>query len=237
MATSTKRVSSNRANNNNNNRGKRSLLREMHGQKFLPTEMPPSFVSQPWNNIQLILRKRVSTSLQKITIDDMRLGLRAQCGFSNVPDSKESSNSNVHFDIRVKNISVWATDGNPMSLFPMDTFNATTELCRIDSNPQRNMYARAGYKLPLAQSSRTFSSYRDGATAVFSVVGAAAYEIHISLLWKGADTAMPTLQYVYPESPRKRKKRDLIALLRELELEDSCEEEEFSIPNSPLQTS
>jgi len=197
-----------------NNRG--SIYRELHGQKFLPTEMPPSFVAQPWNNVNLILRLNSTT---QVTVADVRTALQAQAGFTNVPITGIDK-SNVHFDIRLKSYSVWAIDSRPMAIMPMDLLNSSAELCRIDSNPQKNMYARAGYKLPLAQSSVTISTFRQKGLVLLNFLGATEFEVHINVLWKGVDTSLPTLSYTYPIGDKHRMRTKLIHMLENLEISD-----------------
>lgn len=208
-----------RGNNSNNNSSNSQIYKELHGQKFLPTEMPPSFVAQPWNNINLILRLYETPPIS-VKVSSIRTALQAQSGFTNVPNTKDEK-TNVHYDLRFKSFSVWAVDSQPMSMFPMDLLNNHAELCRIDSNPQKNMYARAGYKLPLAQSSVTFSTLNQASVALLILQNAVKYEVHINLLWKGADTSLPTLTYVYQTDKRRRKHKGVRAKL--VKLLESCD--------------
>lgn len=222
---------------NASSNGSNSIYKELHGAKFLPSEMPPSFVAQPWNNIVLIIRKRQSPPIQ-ITIADVRTALQAQSGFTNVPVGKDEK-VNVHFDLRFKSYSVWAIDSKPMSMLPMDLLNNKAELCRIDSNPQKNMYARAGYRLPLAQSSVTYSTFAQSNVVVLNLQNSTEYEIHINLLWKGADTSLPSLSYVYPDHKRRRHnfKTKLLSLIENLESTDDDNDEDVKSVVSSLQSS
>lgn len=213
---------------NNNAR----LMRELNGHKLLPPETPPVFVGQPWNSITVILRITADGSDQKITVEDLRVALRAQTGFNNVPDTVTTTQL-LHFDFRVKNILAWATDGHSMCMMPMDIIADTTELVRIDSNAQRNMYARAGYKLPLAQSSMTISTARSPKKVICILLGANSYEVHLNLLWKGADTALPKSSFTYPPSKlRAHKIRELELELERLHLMEDDFSQLGSIPDS-----
>lgn len=214
-----------------NNNIQSSIYRELHGQKFLPSEMPPSFVAQPWNSINLIVRLRQVAPVQ-VKISDIRTALQAQAGFTNITTVTDTK-LNVQFDLRFKSYSVWAIDSSPMAMMPMDLLNSRAELCRIDSNPQKNMYARAGYKLPLAQASVTFSTFTQPSIVLLTLLNAAEYEVHVNLLWKGADTSLPTLSYVYPIDTKKRKRasikdklKDIKELLRVLDLSDSDDDDD-----------
>lgn len=212
--------------NNLNNSVLNSIHKELHGHKFVPSEMPPTFIAQPWNNMTLILREKRAAPLL-IKVSDLRIALQAQCGFSNVPFAADTNKvTNVHFDIRIKGVSVWAIDSKPFSLLPMDLLNSKAELCRIDSNPQKNMYARAGYKFPLAQSSVTISTFTQPTVVILNLQNANEYEIHLNVLWKGADTSLPTLAYVYPPHTRRSNFRNkLEEMLRTLDL-SGCDEDD-----------
>lgn len=203
----------------------------MHGYKFLPSEMPPSFVAQPWNNMPLIIRKKGASSTWQVKVSDVLIALRAQAGFTNVP-STESKDA-VHFEIRIKGISVWETGGLAFALMPMDILNVGSELCRIDSNPQRNMFARAGYQYPLAHTSITLSTFTKSSTLLFTLLGGSTYEVHLSLVWKGADSSLPQLEFVYP-SPRRRL-HELIEELKTLQLQEAMSDaSSFTEVEDPL---
>jgi len=185
--------------------------------------------------MNLILRLRQTPPIS-VKISDIRTALKSQAGFTNVADIDNANGKNVHFDLRFKTYSAWAIDGKATALFPMDLLNSKAELCRIDSNPQKNMYARVGYKLPLAQASVTHSTFSQPNVVVLVLHNATEYELHINLLWKGADTSLPTLTYVYPTDKRFKKssKEKLLKLLEALQLSDSGDTDEES-PHSSLQ--
>lgn len=222
------------ANENASSSSNTRLMRELNGHKLLPPETPPVFVGQPWNNITVILRIKAEGSDHKITVEDLRVALRAQAGFNNVPDNTTTTTL-LHFDFRVKSILAWATDGHSMCMMPMDIIADTTELVRIDSNAQRNMYARAGYKLPLAQSSMTVSTARSSKKIICILLGANSYEVHMNLLWKGADTALPKSSFTYPPSKlRVHKIRELELELERLRLLDDDFSQLESLPDSNI---
>lgn len=240
MAACTKNQSQSRVSRSRgNNYNKSSIYKELHGQKFQPSELPPSFVAQPWNTMNLILRLRQAPPIQ-VKISDVRTALQAQAGFSNITPPNESK-ANVHFDIRFKSYSIWAIDSKPMAVFPMDLLSTKSELCRIDSNPQKNMYARAGYKLPLAQSSVTFSTFQQPNIVILNLANSTEYEVHINLLWKGADTALPTLCYTYPCPDKKRRpksiKDKLLKVLETLDISDSDDDPDEVASQSSIASS
>lgn len=221
----TNTAASSRSTNNSNSGSTRNIMRELNGHKLIPPETPPVFVGQPWNNLTLILRIKSSSNQEtKILVEQVRVALRAQTGFNNVPDAPKSAGA-CHFDIRIKSMNVWAIDSQSMTLMPMDLIVSESELTRIDSNVQKNMFARAGYKLPLAQSSITLATAKVPSKVILILLGSAAFEVHINLLWKGADSALPIVQYTYPASTLKIRQRQLEAELAELKLLDDAESE------------
>lgn len=205
-----------------NNNSNKNIMRELNGHKFMPPEMPPVLIGQPWNNMTLILRITGAAQDHKIVLENIRVALRSQTGFNNVPDQSASSTS-CHFDVRIKALSVWGTDGNSISVLPMDLISNNCELTRIDSNAQKNMYARVGYKLPLAQSSITMATARTKDKVVLILSGASSYEVHMNVLWKGADTAFPKKVFEYPPSSLHIRRKQLETELAELKLLDDLQ--------------
>lgn len=206
-----------RGQNNNRINITEQIKRFVNGQTLVPQEQPPVFVSQPWNNIQLIMRKASVTKSYKVTMPEILYFLRGQAGFNF---------DAAHFDLRIKAIKVWATDNNSsMSLFPLDfTHEAPDnkiELCRIDSNYMKNMYARAGYRWPSHLCNLTLSTVSSANSIAQIVTNSTRLEIHLDILWKGAETASLLLDYQVGPSRRNRI-REL-----ELELEEMKLEEDF----------
>lgn len=166
------------------------IKRMVNGQIVVPSEYPPTFASQPWNNITLIMRKTVS-STYTISQSEILYFLKGQAGFNDVT---------VNFDYRVKSIKAWAiTEGSALSMFPMDFAHDTAgnkiELCRIDSNAMKNMYARVGYRWPSHLQNLTLSTASTKASLVVINTNATELEIHFEILWRGAETASLLKQY------------------------------------------
>lgn len=179
------------------NRGRSSNVHEqvrrmLNGQVITPSDYPPTFAAQPWNNMTLIIRKTV-TGTYDISQSELLYFLKGQAGFNGCKEI-------LHFDYRVRAIRAWAmSDGSSLTMYAMDFSHDTSanaiELCRVDSNAMRNMYARTGYKWPAHLQNTTLSTGSSKSKIAVFATDATKLEIHLDMHWRGAESATIALQY------------------------------------------
>lgn len=213
--------------NTNSRRGGRSFRSRRNsanmssvisGFKYTPSEMPPVITSQPWNSVVVMFQVTSSTELQSLTLLDLKKKMRIQLGFNKVLEA------NIEFDVRLESISMWAVaDKTHLVMFPADyTRTDNIELSRVESHAQRNMYARVGFRFP-AHISATPMSTRSTTKTVLGYVSSVSStcEIHVKLMWKGADTALAVPRVDYDYVPICSGLRELADKLESLPLEPS----------------
>lgn len=169
------------------------VRRMLSGQVLVPSELPPSFPAQPWNNMTVIIRKQVSAKVYNLTPAELLYFLKSQAGFNGCTE--------VHFDFRIKQIRAWATSNDATYLviyavdFSHDTTSNAVELARIDSNAMRNMYARVGYRWPSHLQNTTLSTASSKSKIAQLVTDSTTLEIHLDINWRGAESAVLLLQF------------------------------------------
>lgn len=171
----------------------RSLL---SGADYLPTEVPPVVVSQPWNNVTIMFRLEVtSASTQNsFTVMKLKAYMLKQLGFAIATAEK------VDFDFRIQSLAMWMIEPGHIVLFPYNFSDSTTaELSRIESHSMKNMYARVGYHYPSHLQSSTLSTRQNGTAELFGLALSAksVVEMHIRILWKGADSQVGVQRTVF----------------------------------------
>nr|UCR92559.1 MAG: hypothetical protein [Chaq-like virus] len=169
----------------------------IQGGKYIPSEMPPVITSQPWNPCTVMFQTNASSTLSFIKFSDLKSRMKTQLGFNNTPADR------IDFDIRIESFSLWAVaDKVHLVAYPTDFLsNSGVELSRIESHSQRNMYARIGYRFPSHLYITPLSTSGASNRNILGFVSSAAtsLEVHVRVLWKGADTALaiPRVTYDY----------------------------------------
>lgn len=142
------------------------------GRMFYPSEAPPVFAGQPWNQIQLIL-----PSPSEVKISTIKAALLAQTGCSG-----------AKFEFRIQSFALWSS-ATKVAVAPYDFCREDTttglELTNLMSTSMRNAYARVGYIYPITHQQRVIYS-EDTDRTLISIVGG-SIEMHLKVLWRGAE--------------------------------------------------
>jgi len=122
---------------------------------------------------------------------------------------------------------VWS-NAPRVSLAPIDFLrnheDAGVELTTIVSNAMKNAYARAGYIYPEAHQQHTFYSDEAGKEASRELIRInSCIELHIKLLWKGAQFQLSIPEVVLASSSHSVSEEfDIVSRLSLLEAKMSC---------------
>lgn len=149
------------------------------GRVFHPSEAPPVFSGQPWNQIQLVV-----PSPAEVKISTIKGCLASQSGCAN-----------SDFEFRIQSFAVWS-DATKFGVSPIDYLRPSSdpglELVNLVSNSMKNAYARVGYIYP--QSHQQYVLYSKDTDRVLITVHSKAIEMHLKVLWRGADFKMKLIE-------------------------------------------
>lgn len=148
------------------------------GRLFHPSEAPPVFSGQPWNQIHLII-----ANPSEVKISTIKTKLSSQSGCSN-----------SDFEFRIQSFSVWS-DAVKFSVSPIDYIRPSgqtgLELVNLVSNSMKNAYARVGYIYPQSHQQHVLFTKDEDRTLI---VVSKAIEMHLKLLWRGADFKLSLIE-------------------------------------------
>lgn len=203
-----------------NTRGRRrngnsnSNFNPLTGGRFIPTEMPPVIVTQPWNSATVMFQRNTSSVLNFTTFGDLKKQMRVQLGFTT------AAVETLDFDVRIESISMWANaDKVHIVLYPANfIMSNAVEFSRVESHGQKNMFARVGFRFPAHISATPMStSYSSNVNICGHVSTATSLcEMHIKILWKGASTALAIPHTTYDYVPICNRLRELADDLEEI---------------------
>lgn len=169
-------------NNKFKNSSSSSVSRSMFsGRLYHPSEAPPVFSGQPWNQIQLII-----TNPGAVKISTVKAALLAQTGCAG-----------SEFEFRVQSFATWA-NVQKFSVSPIDLLRVPSdpgvELVNLVSTGMKNSFARVGYVYP--QSIQQHVIYTKDTDQLLITVAPQALEMHFKILWKGADFKLKILEEI-----------------------------------------
>lgn len=206
-------ASSSKRSNAGDQRQSLQLRQAISGMIFSPSEMPPSYCGQPYASITLIIRDNTKNFV--LNVASIRRNLCYQAGFAD---------KDVHFDFRLQSIAAWGMGATTLTCFPKDYIHGkdgAVEITRIDSNGMKNMYPRIGFRYPIAHQSLNLSTSRDTGQKETQlcefITDSGSLEVHAKILWRGADSRAPVLQFGY-ETPKVRRRDRLDELQTQLDL-------------------
>lgn len=208
------------------------------GGKYIPSVQPPVLTTQPWNSLVVMYQATVTAS-QAAFIDSSSLKNKMlnQLGFSKIVTKQATTY--VDFDLRIRSISVWALGQDvhimmqPINILTnyskIENKNGLVELARIESHSQKNMYARVGYTFPSFISESPFSTVENYNIAALSASRQTDVEVHVSVLWKGADTALAVRTTRYEYIPLCTRLRSLADDLEECHIDNTSTPDDASL--------
>lgn len=170
--------------------------------------MPPVFSTQPWNNVTVREKLKITQTEYWHKIETMAKALRKQIGaYTQVG----STYTGVGLEFQISNIMVWnvsSVSGSFLRLQPMDFLTGTDqshELANVASNGLKNQFPACGYVFPsshqqhvhyLPQSDLKAGNDALGTLALIDTNSQSDVEIHTSVRWRCAMGANIELDYV-----------------------------------------
>lgn len=175
------RLSRARRTNKSRSTGNNSIKRNMFtGRLYYPSEAPPVFSGQPWNQIQLII-----PTPSEIKISTIRSVLVAQTGCAG-----------SEFEFKIQSLAVWS-DAQKFGVAPIDFMRPSSEsgleLANLVSTSMKNAYARVGYVYPTSHQQYVMYT-RDSDRLLITV--SKALEMHLKVLWRGADFKLKLVEEI-----------------------------------------
>lgn len=134
-----------------------SLANSIKGKVLSPSLLPPSYVSQPWNNITVELRRSSTPALSSCYEVDVGGALCSQAGLF----IRTGSTANyLTVEWRLHSICAWAIEATSFRLVAQDFLvqESLAELTNVASFAQKNMYACTGYEWPMSHQTHVFST-------------------------------------------------------------------------------
>lgn len=179
------------------------------GGPLVPSVEPPVITSQPWNSAIIMYQASSTNTISYVTLLDIKTKMLNQMGFSKLINLKTNVQGNppvtdyINFDLRIQGLSMWAFSNVHLMIQPLDFTSSTgnVELARVESHAQKNMYARVGYSYPYHISGTPISTSSDAKLAAFVTSSASDVELHLRVLWKGADTGLAVKKTVFDYVP------------------------------------
>lgn len=152
------------------------------GRLYHPSEAPPVFSGQPWNQIQLII-----ASPSEVKISTIKNALVAQTGCAG-----------ADFEFKIQSLAVWS-GSLKFSVAPIDFIRPQTdtglELVNLVSTSMKNAYARVGYIYPASHQQHVI--YTKDTERTLIVVTPQALEMHLKLLWRGAEFKLKLVEEIF----------------------------------------
>lgn len=140
------------------------------------------FSGQPWNQINLVI-----PSPGEVKISTIKAALVAQTGCAG-----------SDFEFRLQSFALWS-NAPKVAVSPIDLLRSTSlagiELVNLVSTSMKNAFARVGYIYPEAH--QQICLYSKDQDKVLITVTPQAIEMHLKVLWKGADFKLKIIEEVF----------------------------------------
>lgn len=174
------------------------------GNIFTPSITPTIITVQPWNHVNLRIYVKLAATSLSYTVEKVWQALATQVGMYKDAAALQTKTF-MPMDLRFQAIQAWDIAGSNIPgivrLFPIN-FETQQEMLIAESIGQKNMWARIGYRWPNNLANFTHSSTVHKDNIVFQIDGTDStfLEIHLTVLWKGANSVELKTVPVYVDS-------------------------------------